>query len=351
MTSPLLRARAAHQRVSGPSFASVEDAVSHFGCVQSQEFTMSKWALARRVDDLTDRSFTESFTSGAVVRTHILRPTWHLVLPRDLGWIMRLTAPRVHRLLASTGKGVGLPAAQMESAAGVIVAALSSTQPQTRAQLAEHLAQAGIEAHRSRLAHIVMFAELELLICNGPMIGKQHSYVLAPSSLAASTLTEDESLAELARTYVRGHGPSHPADLAWWSSLTLTQCRRAFALAGLRTIAIEGVDYFTDDTAMDLEPPVAALVPPFDESISYVTKPLDPQRFPTVVPDLARGGGLLFLGGIIGGSWSRATTPTRIAVTVTIHLPLSTSQRRAIEADAARLGTFVGLDHTLRIND
>lgn len=346
----LLRARSSHHRVAGPAFDRPEEVIGHFGCMQSQDFAMARWAVARRVDGLTDRDIGEAFSSGRFVRTHVLRPTWHFVLPRDLGWIMRLTRGRVHRLMAGHNKTIDLFDPELERAAAVIVEALALLQPQTRAQLASSLAEAGLEASGTRLAHLVMYAELELLICNGPLIGKQHSYVLTPDEVSSGpSLTEDEALAQLARTYVRGHGPSRPADLAWWSSLTVTQSRRAFELADLRSVTIDGSQLHTDGTPPHVDPAVAALVSPFDESISYVDKPVDPLRYPGTGPDLARSGGLLFLDGVIGGTWSRKVGSRSIEVTVTGYAPLSPPQRRAIDAEAARFGAFLGLDHMLRV--
>lgn len=349
LTGPVLRSRAAHLRVAGPAFTSPEDVVGHFGCVQSQDFGMATWAIGRRVDGLTVQDIEADFAAGRILRTHIMRPTWHFVLPEDLGWIMRLTAHRVHRLMTTFNKTIDLAQAEMDTAAGIIVEELGSGQPQTRAQLAERLAQSGIEAQGPRLAHLFINAELERLICNGPMIGKQHSYVLAPAAVRdAPILTEDESLARLARTYVRGHGPSQPADLAWWSSLTLTQCRRAIDLAGLRPISVGGEDFWTDDTTLEVEPPVAALISPFDESVSYVRKPFDPIRFPGINPDLARGGGLLFTAGTICGTFSRRIKARSVGIDVTAFGRLTKAEHAAIEADSARLGGFLGLEPELR---
>lgn len=309
---------------------------------------MAKWAIARRVDGLTNDILDEALAAGRLLRTHVLRPTWHFVLPEDLGWIMGLTAPRVHRLMAGHNKTVALFHPELDAAAGITVAALVDG-PMTRARVAEHLVEAGIDARGIRLAHLLIHAELEMLVVNGPLAGNQHTYQLAPAIVRdAAPLTQDEALERLARTYVRGHGPSRPADLTWWSSLTTTQSRKAFELADLRPVSIDGQDYWTDDTAQVAEPPVAALVPPFDESISYVDKPIDRVRFPSARPDLARGGGLLFVDGVIGGTWNRKTRAHSVQIEVDPYEPLSKAERLATEADAARFGTFLGIDVTCR---
>ena len=351
MTAELLSARAPFQRLVGPELSAPEEIVSHFGCMQSQDFAMAKWAIARRSSGLSNAMLDDAFNEGRSLRTHILRPTWHFVPPRDLTWIMAITAPRVRRLMARQNKTIDLGEVELDKAADVIVAALAGDKALTRAQLAHHVAEAGINAGGTRLAHLVINCELQALICNGPLAGKQHTYVLVPESVTTPTaLSADEAMARLARTYVRGHGPSQPADLSWWSSLTLTQSRRAFELAGLKPLIIGGEHYWTDPSTVSASPiPLAALMPPFDECISYVRKPIDDRRFPQIYPDLARGGGLLFVDGLISGTWSRKVKVRSVGVDVRVHGALPRRLSKAIEAEAERFAAFLGGELDLKI--
>ena len=312
---------------------------------------MAKWAIARRSTCVTNVELDEAFGEGRFLRTHILRPTWHFVTPEDLGWIMAVTAPRVHRLMATFNKTIDLQDAELDRAADIIVKALDGGAPLTRAKLAEHLADSGLDASGTRLAHLLIHSELRSLICNGPIAGKQHTYVLAPEAVtSAADLSEDEALARLARTYVRGHGPCRPADLSWWSSLTLTQSRRAFGLAGLETRAIDGQEFWCDESVVEEHPlPRAALIPAFDECISYVAKPINVSRFPGSLPDLARGGGLLFIDGLIGGAWGRTIKPKVVEIDVRIHGPLPRVISRAIETEAERYAAFLDSEMVLNI--
>lgn len=313
---------------------------------------MAKWAIARRTEDLTNTRLDANFGTGSFLRTHVLRPTWHFVVPEDLTWIMALTAPRVHRLMAGHNKTIALTDLTLERAAEVILAALPDGKALTRAQLAEHLQAAGIEASGTTLAHIVINCELLALICSGPLVGKQHTYVRVPESVStAPILTTEEALARLAVTYVRGHGPSQPADLSWWSSLNLTQSRLAFDLAGLDKRTIDGEDYWCSEFDTSSEPlPRAALMPPFDESISYVRKPIENGRFPDSRPDLARGGGLLFIDGLIGGTWGRRAKARTVELSVTVDGKLPRDLMNAIESEAERYAVFIGLELDLRVN-
>ena len=351
MTVELARARAPFQKLVGPEFSTASEVIAHFGCMQAQDFAMAKWAIARRSTGLTDHMLDEALNDGAFLRTHILRPTWHFVLPQDLGWIMALTGPRVLRLMAGHNRTIKLSEDELHKAADVIVAALAPGKALTRAELAWHLAEAGINASGTRLAHLVIHSELQLLICNGPLAGKQHTYVLAPATVTTVNCPAgDEALARLAKTYVRGHGPSRPVDLSWWSSLTLTQSRRAFELAGLQSRRIGTQEFWCDlSTVAEAPIPLAALMPAFDESISYVRKPIDLDRFPAKPPDLARGGGLLFVNGLIGGSWKRKLGSKRVEISVRVHGPLPRALTEAVEFDAARYAAFLDTELDLRI--
>ncbi len=323
------------------------DVVGHFGCMQSQDFAMAKWAIARRCDGVTNRMLDAAFDDGHFLRTHILRPTWHFVCPEDLHWIQALTATRVHRLMAGTNARIGLDEGRLAAAGDVIVAALGAHGQLTRSQLADHLDEARLHARGLELAHIMMRAELECLITNGPRQGTQHTYRLAPKPSQPAPGGE-QLLARIAQTYVRGHGPSRPADLSWWTSLTLTQSREAFELAGLKPMTIDDSTYWGIPTEAD-DPPLAALMPPFDEAISYVEKPIDRSSMVDNMPDLARSGGLLFIHGLISGTWTRQIRSSRVDIQVLPRGALTPKIIDAIEFDAARFAAFIELPLTLQI--
>ena len=83
------------------TFRTAEEAVGWLVAMQAQEFPVAKWSVAQRTSRRrpTPPSIG-SFADGGILRTHILRPTWHFVLPADLRWLLALSAPRVHALNA-----------------------------------------------------------------------------------------------------------------------------------------------------------------------------------------------------------------------------------------------------------
>src|SRR5262245_35633925 len=106
----IVRARLQNQRLLGSALRTPADVVSWLGAVQAQEFGPARWALGLRAAGLTEGSIDRAFDDGLIVRTHILRPTWHFVAPGDLRWMQRLTGPRVQRLSATYHRNVGLEA-------------------------------------------------------------------------------------------------------------------------------------------------------------------------------------------------------------------------------------------------
>src|SRR5579864_8641424 len=85
------------QRLTGRPFSYAIEAVRRMGAVQSQDYPAAKWALGQRLDGVTDSALDRLYDRGAILRTHVLRPTWHFVLPEDIRWLLRLTGPKIGR--------------------------------------------------------------------------------------------------------------------------------------------------------------------------------------------------------------------------------------------------------------
>ena len=310
---------------------------------------MALWAVARRTNGLTLADAQAAFDRGDFLRTHILRPTWHFVDPADLPWLMALTAPRIRQIMTSSWAALGLAPRVIDKGSEVIVAAVSDGAPHTRAELAAALEAAGLEATGTFLVHQLMNAEISLLVANGPMRGKQHSYVALPPTTI--DMPHDELLAEGARRYARGHGPFRDKDLAWWTSLTLTDSRRAIQLAELRPLDVDGQTYWTLDEPLDAEVPRALLLSNFDEYISYARDPEDYTGFDGTVDDVMRGSGLVMIDGRLSGRWTRAITAKTVKIKIDRAPRLTAPIRRALDAEAAAFGDFVGREPELVIAD
>ncbi|MFL6089553.1 MAG: winged helix DNA-binding domain-containing protein [Aeromicrobium sp.] len=325
------------QRLVGDPLGSPAEVVAHLGAVQSQLPDMALWAIGRRCNaSLAD--VEDAFARGDFVRTHVLRPTWHDVVPADLRDLLELTAPRIRQATASNNRRDGLTRERIERWADLAIEAVRTHGPLTRPEVERHLADEGFVREGNSLAHVMIEAELTGEIHNGALRGKQHTY--AAADLPPSRRTPDERLAWLARGYGRGHGPFRDKDLAWWSTLTLSQARHAIALAELAPVELAGETHYVAEPPAEAHVPPALLLSCFDEYISYARDADDYALVGGEVGMVMRTTGLLFVDGALAGSWARSITAKNIAVEVTPTTPIARSIHAAIEAEAERFGAF-----------
>lgn len=314
--------------------------VAWFGAVQAQEFGVAKWAIAQRTHTLTDADLDRAFDAGDILRTHVLRPTWHFVARDDLRWLMTLSGPRVQQANSSMYRKMGITAAEFRRVHAVCEKALAHG-PRTRNELRVDLARARIEAKDSiRCACLLMHAELDRVICSGPRRGNQFTYALFDERVpAAKAVSRDEALGRLTQRYFQSRRPATVHDFGWWSGLTIADARRG--------IEVSGVD-------VDLAPPLAStrgvlahLLPIYDEY------PLAYKDRSAALPDKAAArtttprGGLTFMNivvidGVIAGRWTRDVSSTPAVVTIHPTRAWSASERRAVLTEAERYGRFLG---------
>ena len=258
MSPDFLRVRLRNQRLAGRRFRTAAEVVGWFGAVQAQDYAGARWALALRTKAARESDVESALASGAIVRTHLLRPTWHFVLPGDLRWMLALTAPRVRQAMAFHDRYYGIDDRTAARAIDAIANALAGGRHRTRAELA---AVAG--ATGQKLAGILIRAEIEAVVCSGPRRGKQFTYALVDERCPpARPLGRDHALGRLAETYFRSHGPALVHDFAWWSGLTVADAGRAIGIAGLKSR-----DGYWSKSWSAPKPtvPIAHILPNFDE--------------------------------------------------------------------------------------
>jgi hypothetical protein len=341
----VLAARLINQRLSETTFRAPEEVVAWLGAVQAQDYPSAKWGLGLRAAGLTEADVDRAFDTGKILRTHVLRPTWHFVTPLDIRWMLALTGPRVQAMNRVYGRRHGFDARTFMRARVVIERALERRQYLTRMELSAELRRARIEARAQGLAHLVIDVELEAAICSGPRRGTNFTYALfSERAPHARTLSRDESLAELTRRYFQSHGPATVRDFAWWSGLTMKDARAGIAMTRPDVLAspptlqrVRGRHY---------------LLPNYDEYlIAYKDRGavLDPAR--------ARNLGMLttleyphqvIVDGRVAGSWKRATTATSVDVIVKMYGELTASHRQALTRETERLGRFLERPATLQ---
>ena len=348
-----VRRRLAAQRLTADPLDDSATVVAWLGAVQAQVFDEAKWSLGERTRSCTDADVESAFARGEIVRTHLLRPTWHLVAAADVRWLLRLTRPRVHALNRYYKDQHGLDAKLLARGERLLARALGHGEQLTRPEVAAHLAAGGVEASGPRLAYVLMHAELEEVICSGARRGKQHTYALLDRRVPRSPLDDlsrDVATEELVRRFFRSHGPATVKDFTAWSSLTAAETKAALErLEGQLQVEHDGTG-----TPWYAGPPAgparrdrrAFLLPTYDETIvgyqglrTVPARPLGPGPFERVA----------LVDGRVVGSWRRTLGPRRVTVELTASGPVPDQDAGALGSAASRLGRFLGTDSSLEI--
>jgi winged helix DNA-binding protein len=353
----LARWRMSALRLTGPGLATPEEVVGWLGAVQSQDYGPAKWSVGMRcATTVSDVDLDRAYAAGTILRTHVLRPTWHFVLPDDIRWLLAATAPRVHQANAYLYRQQGLDGTVRARATDVIAGALVGGKSLTRKEIGGVLELAGIDIGGLRLTLLVMHAELAAVICSGGLRGRQHTYALLDERAPhARRLDPEEALAELALRYFTGHGPATVKDLAAWASLTVAEVTRGLDAASGRLSRLElaGRTYWFGSPAPAPAPPTAHLLQGYDEYVMGYAETrylVDPAGVARPIADRAPYALTVLLGTEVAGYWKRTVGRGSVAVEVAGYTPFTRAQERAVRAAADRYGRFLGLPVSLRVS-
>jgi hypothetical protein len=339
----LVRRRLRNQRLDRSEFRKPADVVRWLGAVQAQDYAGAKWALGLRAKGLTDADADRALDEGTILRTHILRPTWHFVIPADIRWMLALTAPRVHAANAHTYREFELDASVFRRSRKELERALRGGKERTRAELASVLRRGGIAAKGIRLAALMIEAELEGVIVSGPRRGKQFTYALLEERAhPAGTIGREEALAELTKRYFSSHGPATLRDYVWWSGLTVGDAKAGIEIveSELDEEVLDGrTCWFVGSRAPAPSASTSAhLLPNYDEYlIAYKDRG----------PVVGASGQDVFshffvIAGRLAGSWRRTLKKDSVLVEAVPYRRLSRADTRALAHSAERYGRFLG---------
>ncbi len=349
----------AHQRlhnqlITQPTFEKPGDVVQWLGAVQAQDYAAANWALGLRLQGVTSDAIEQAFADGALLRTHLMRPTWHFVSPADIRWILALTAPRVNVVNAHWYRKLELDDALFRCSNAVLAKALQGGKQLTRPQLMSVLKLAGLATDDvRRFTYLMMRAELDGIVCSGPRRGKQFTYALLDERAPqARTFDRDEALAELARRYFTSHGPATLPDFVWWSGLTGADARAGLAMVKSQFMheVIDGQTYWFSPSALpakDLSQ-TAYLLPNFDEYIvGYKDRSavFDASRTNN---DFNYQKNILFshtivVDGQIVGTWTRTLKKNTVVIEANPFTPFSEAETSAFAASANRYSAFLNM--------
>ena len=344
----IIRLRLANQQIADTKFKTPEEILIWFGAMQAQVFPMAKWALGLRLRSVVEATIDDAFNAGKILRTHLLRPTWHFVAPQDIRWMLALTAPRVHAVNKYYYKNFELDNLVFKRANAVFMKMLRDGKTLTRTALNKGLGDAKIKAEGLRLSYIFMQAELEGIICSGPREGKQFTYALLDERVPATKpMDPQESLAELSKRYFISRGPATVQDFAWWSGLSNKQANEGVALLEKNFIheKIGNLDYILPSPASTKAGRLQTsfLMPDYDEfGISYKDRSALLKKIHDTAKDVSNVSPyshMLIVDGVISGTW-KIKDGKSIDVEVTPFFSMTKTKQQAITQAIRKYKSF-----------
>lgn len=386
--------RLAAQHVAGNKIASVAGLVSWMGAMQAQDLNSVKWAIGVRLPGSAEDMVDDAINKGEIVRTHLMRPTWHFVSANDYPVILELTASNVKATLKSRRKQLELDEEYFKKSNPAIQRVLANQNHLTREELMSELSITLPQLDGSRMNHVLLEAELDGLICSGVVKKKQHSFALRSerfnddgNSNKTSTLSRDEALYMLALKYFSSHGPATISDFNWWSGLSMTHCRKALEMVKgkllsdnegtqeywFAEVSIAGIDNVS--TLADIMPGAPSglhhenmnknatntsitgssnsvqLLPAFDEFIisykdrSAVLKYEDHSR---TVSDNGIFRPVIVLDGQVIGLWNKIIKKDKLSLNTTWFITPDKTIKHQVQIAAVAYARFLGLSIDLK---
>jgi hypothetical protein len=374
VTVDLVELRELRLRVQGlraPFDATAPDVVRRFVAVQSQEYVPAQWGLAARVP--SDRrpdaaTVAAAIDAGEILRTHVLRPTWHFLHKADARWVLELSAERVHQQNGTYYRRLGVEGEVAARGLALIAAALAGGH-RTRAELTTALEAGGLPLTGLAFGYLLLTAELERVAISGANVGKQRTYAAFDERVPPSApRPRAEALAELAARFIGSRGPVTDRDFAAWSGFTLGDTRQAFADAADRAgayggrieqVDVDGVIHFvdaetvaaasarSDDEGTDAAAKrgIVDLLQAYDEYIMGYAVPraylLPPGRSDPVQAEFPLHA--LMVDGIMAGRWAPIVQAKRATVRLVPWRRFTSIEERSLAASLSEVERFLGV--------
>ena len=351
----LYRFRQAAQALTEP-LASPLAVAERMLAVQAQDFAAASWALGVRSAGATQADVISALQRGEIVRSWPMRGTLHFVPAKELGWMLRVTTPRMVAGLALRHRQLELDDHDFARARDLVVESLAGGRSLGRTELMELWERNGIRTAGQRGYHLIYYLAQTGVLCWGPPHRTQQSLVLLDEwAPRQRRLEDDEALAEFLLRYLAGHGPATLKDYVWWTKGTMAGAKTGLALIRdrLASFELDGATYWLTaeqaDTATAGAPRSRSVhvLPGFDE---YLLGYQD--RTPVLAPEFADrvvpGGNGIFKPlvvskGRVAGTWRRTANGSRVAIEAQPFAPFTPAEQNGVAKGVRAYGRFLGL--------
>ncbi|MDR0419059.1 MAG: winged helix DNA-binding domain-containing protein [Prevotellaceae bacterium] len=318
----IAKIRTQSQQLINPQFNNPKDLVTWMGAVQAQDYAMSKWAVGIRLSSSTLGDVDKALLKGEILRTHVMRPTWHMVAAEDIRWMLKLCEKRQKAAIESWGRNFGLTKTFYAKGRRLLEKMLKGESNLTKQEVEEGLNVRGMQVDKPQTSCILMLAEVEGIICSGIDKGRKHTYALLDERAPVTkNLHKEEALAELALRFFRSHSPASIQDFIWWSSLSATEVKQAIGLIQQDLIfeKFGEQDYILHKSWAQITEPDSILhfLPSYDEYlISYKnrTAVLDLKDHPKAFNNYGIFQPVIMFNGDIVGNWKKTVKKGLVAI-------------------------------------
>ncbi|MDF9827869.1 hypothetical protein M2447_001974 [Ereboglobus sp. PH5-10] len=349
-TPDLLNIRLYNQLLSGHELKQPREVVSRMGAMQSQSLDLAKWAIGTRLESKTVADVEKALNTGKIIRTHILRPTWHFVAADDIHWMRELSNPQIKPIYLSYCRMCGADEAVIARAVPIVEKSLSNGGHLEKQEIGEALKARRIKADATLLNLIIQRAEMEGILCNGKIQGNKQTYALLNEWVPRKrnqTISREAALERLARRYFTSHGPATLLDFEWWSGLSLTDSRRAVEMIKNDFVCekASGREFWMRN---DIKTPPkgsasALLLPPFDEFVvSYKDRSemIHDAHYGKVMTRNGLFSPTVMLNGEIVGSWKKTSRKGAVRIELSFFEKTSKRKQQLFEPEIRRLEKF-----------
>lgn len=353
-SAEILNLRLYNQLLTSHQLKAPNEIVSWMGAMQSQALDMAKWAIGTRLENQTIRDVEEALNTGQIIRTHTLRPTWHFVSADDVHWMFDLSNPRLKPIYHCYAKMRQIDESLIYNAIPVLEKILIGGKHLTKQEIGSALQTQDITLDDDHLKSAITYAEMEGILVNGRLKGKKQTFTLLEEwAPRKQTICKEEALEHLARKYFTSHSPATIHDFAWWSGLSITECRQALEMIKVDFICetINERDFWmkSDIKVPPVDSNSALLLPAFDEFvISYKDRSemIEDIHYGKVMTKNGLFSPTIMLNGKIIGSWKKVAHKSTPRIELSFFEKTSQRKQDLFKPEIKRLEKFYSKEKT-----
>jgi hypothetical protein len=339
--------RLINQQIAISVTTTIKETVARMGAMQAQDYAMAKWAIGLRCKGTTNMDVEAAINKGDIIRTHVLRPTWHFIAAEDIYWMLELSAPQIKKLMKTRFKQFEFTDSLVAKSNAVIKKTVTGGKHCTRATLVAALHKANIKTDENRASHLLMYAELDAIICSGEIKNNQPTYALLKERVnPLKKINREFALEKLAKTYFASHGPATLADFGRWSGLPVKD-----ATSGLEmiqpTLISETISnqtfWFSEQHSAKEATPAVYLLPAFDELlIGYKTREISIMESHHAKAFTKNGifNPVIVKNGKVTGIWKRSFNKDKLTIEPAYFEPPDKTTINLVKKVAKKYGAF-----------